>query len=355
VTTSHAAIPPDPAIVVDGVTKRYGRTTALDEVSLAVPAGSVFALLGHNGAGKTTLVRVLTTLVRPDSGTASVAGHDVVAQASEVRDSVALVGQHTAVDDYLTGRENLLLIARLLRMCKAERAQRIGATLGRFGLLDVADQPASTYSGGMRRRLDIAVTLLSDPAVIFLDEPTTGLDPVSRRDVWHLIEELAAAGTTIVTTTQYLEEADQLADSIGVVDQGHLIATGTPDDLKARLGGDSVRVQLRDIGRVRDAVDVLTTAVGSATAVDGATVELDVTNGASTLPNALRYLHDAGVDVTAAEVRRPALDDVFFALTGQRAGEPANVPSLPPVAQPAPVQAGSTTGHRRRPHARSHR
>jgi ABC-2 type transport system ATP-binding protein len=232
--------PPDPAISVERVTKRYGDLAALDDVSLHVPAGAVFALLGHNGAGKTTLVRILTTLIEPDSGTVTVAGRDVVRQAPLVRRSIGLVGQHTAVDDYLTGRENLELVARLLRIGKHERPDRVDGALARFGLVDAADAPASTYSGGMRRRLDIAVTLLTDPAVIFFDEPTTGLDPGSRREVWQLIEGLAAGGTTVVLTTQYLEEADHLADLVAVLDRGRIVATGAPAELKARVGGDTL-------------------------------------------------------------------------------------------------------------------
>ena len=306
-------------IVVEEVTKHYGRRKALDDVSLAVPQGSVLALLGPNGAGKTTLVRVLTTLIRPDRGRALVGGYDVVAEAAMVRRSIGLVGQHAAVDEYLTGRENLALVARLLRMGRAETRQQASAALETFGLTDVADAPAATYSGGLRRRLDIAVTLLAKPAVMFLDEPTTGLDPASRRDVWTLVERLVADGTTILLTTQYLEEADRLADTVAVIDHGRLIATGTPDELKARLGGDTVQIRLADAATPHEAAKTLhtTMAIDAVEHNDG-TIEMRVPEGAALLPEALRQLDSHGFAVTAAEVRRPVLDDVFLALTGER-------------------------------------
>jgi ABC-2 type transport system ATP-binding protein len=305
-------------IAVERVTKAYGRVIALDDVSLAVPRGSVLALLGPNGAGKTTLVRVLTTLIRPDRGRASVAGHDVVAEAGVVRRAIGLVGQHTAVDDYLTGRENLTLVARLLHYGKALTRWRVGATLDSFGLTDVADAPAATYSGGLRRRLDLAVTLLADPAVIFLDEPTTGLDPASRHELWTLIHRLVAGGTTVLLTTQYLDEADRLADSVAVIDRGRMIATGTPDDLKTRLGGDTLRIRLVDPTDLHAAATVL----GGSAVITGvephqATLELRVPDGTTALPDVLGHLGGHGFTVTAAEIRRPSLDDVFLALTGQ--------------------------------------
>jgi ABC-2 type transport system ATP-binding protein len=370
-----AAARPGPAarsaIVVDGVTKSYGARDALDDVSLEVPAGSVLALLGPNGAGKTTLVRVLTTLIRPDRGRALVNGHDVTARPADVRRAIGLVGQHAAVDEYLTGRENLMLVARLLRHRKGAARERVGRALDRFELGDVADAPAGTYSGGLRRRLDLAVTLLADPAVVFLDEPTTGLDPASRQGLWALVDRLVAGGTTVLLTTQYLEEADRLAGTVAVIDHGRLIATGAPDDLKARLGGDVVRIRLADPADVGPARAALGEAVarGSVAAIDPpgghgdlpgghgdlpgghgdlpgghgdlpgglgdrpgdmpggpgdrpgeAVVELRGPDGAALLPAALRALDARGLAVTAAEVRRPRLDDVFLALTGQRTG-----------------------------------
>jgi ABC-2 type transport system ATP-binding protein len=333
-------------IVVEEVTKRYGRRTALDDVSLAVPQGSVMALLGPNGAGKTTLVRVLTTLIRPDQGRALVGGYDVVAEAAAVRRSIGLVGQHAAVDEYLTGRENLALVAGLLRMGRAESRRQASAALETFGLTDVADAPAATYSGGLRRRLDIAVTLLAKPAVMFLDEPTTGLDPASRRDVWSLVERLVADGTTILLTTQYLEEADRLADTVTVIDHGRLTATGTPDDLKARLGGDAVQIRLAETARPHEAAKTLhTTMAIEAVGRDDGTIEVRGPKGAVLLPEALRQLDTHGFAVTAAEVRRPGLDDVFLALTGERA-------------RPAMEQPEEAHDARRRTHshgARSHR
>jgi ABC-2 type transport system ATP-binding protein len=319
-TPDRPAPPPTgTGIVVDQVTKHYGARTALDDVSLEVPQGSVLALLGPNGAGKTTLVRVLTTLIRPDRGRAMVGGYDVVAEADMVRRSIGLVGQHAAVDEYLTGRENLTLVARLLRMGSAEARRQTAAAIESFGLAEVADAPAATYSGGLRRRLDIAVTLLAQPAVMFLDEPTTGLDPASRRDVWRLVERLAAAGTTILLTTQYLEEADRLADTVAVIDHGRLIATGTPDALKARLGGDTVSIRLADPATPHDAAGALRAglAIDAVEHEDG-TVEVRADDGAALLPDALRLLDGRGLAVTAAEVQRPGLDDVFLALTGER-------------------------------------
>ena len=320
---------PTAAIAAEEITKRYGRRTALDGISLQVPPGSVLALLGPNGAGKTTLVRVLTTLIRPDRGRALVAGHDVVAEAATVRKLIGLVGQHAAVDEYLTGRENLTLVARLLRVDGTEAHERVRAALDRFALADVADAPAATYSGGLRRRLDLAVTLLADPAVIFLDEPTTGLDPASRRGLWALIDRLVADGTTVLLTTQYLEEADRLADSVAVIDRGRMIATGTPDQLKARLGGDTIRIRLADPADLLHATAALPRAI-TAVDPDHGTLELRAADGAAVLPGTLRQLDGRGLTVTAAEVRRPSLDDVFLALTGERASPHTNDPA--PVA-----------------------
>src|SRR5215207_4595198 len=339
-----AGSPAGPGVLVEGITKRYGARTALDDVSIDVPAGSVLALLGPNGAGKTTLVRVLTTLIRPDRGRAIVAGHDVVARPGEVRRSIGPVGQHAAVDEYLTGRENLTLVARLLRFDRTEAHERVRAALDRFALADVADAPAATYSGGLRRRLDLAVTLLADPAVIFLDEPTTGLDPASRRGLWALIDQLVADGTTVLLTTQYLEEADRLADSVAVIDRGRMIATGTPDQLKARLGGDTIRIRLADPADLLHATAALPATRAIAVDPDHGTLELRAADGAAVLPGTLRQLDGRGLTVTAAEVRRPSLDDVFLALTGEC--------TSPHTTDPAPVAPAGSRAHHQG--ARSH-
>jgi ABC-type multidrug transport system ATPase subunit len=274
-----------------------------------------------------------------------VAGHDVVTEAPLVRRAIGLVGQHTAVDDYLTGRENLTLVARLLRLRRGEARARAAEALATFGLAEVGDAPAATYSGGQRRRLDLAVTLLTRPAVVFLDEPTTGLDPAGRRDVWELVEQLVADGTTILLTTQYLEEADRLASTVAVIDKGRMIATGTADQLKSRLGGDTVHIRLADPARLPDAVEALVAiaAIGPINH-DHDSLDLRMPDGAAALPEILRQLDAHEVVVTAAEVRRPDLDDVFLALTGQVSGP-----------RPAP-DAHRAADHGRRGHAhqRSH-
>ena len=331
-------VPAGAGIVVDGITKRYGTRTALDDVSLEVPPGTVLGLLGPNGSGKTTLVRILTTLIRPDRGRALVAGHDVVADAARVRRAIGLVGQHTAVDDYLSGRENLTLVARLLRMGRAAADARAGEALDAFGLSDAADAPVAGYSGGMRRRLDIAATLLTQPEVVFLDEPTTGLDPASRREVWTLVERLTAGGTTVLLTTQYLEEADRLADGVAVIDQGRLIATGTPGRLKSRLLGDTIRIRLAEPARMHDAVETLRAVVpADGLDHDRESVDVRVPDGAAVLPDALRRLDGRGIAVTAAEIRRPDLDDVFLALTGH----------APAGDDPSPEARPRAHGHQR--------
>jgi ABC-2 type transport system ATP-binding protein len=330
----------EPAVLAEELTKSYGDRTALAGVSLEIPSGSVFALLGPNGAGKTTLIRILTTLIRPDGGRAFVAGYDVVGHAPAVRGAIGLLGQHAAVDEYLTGRENLTLVARLLRLERSEVSERIGAQLERFGLTEVADQPASTYSGGTRRRLDLAVTLLTNPAVVFLDEPTTGVDPASRRQLWDLIDDLAAGGTTIVLSTQYLDEADRVAHTVAVLDRGRIIETGTSDQLKARLEGDSLAIRIADPGEVGAGIGVLA-AMGEITAVDHEQgwLEVRVRDGAGLMPEALRRLDREGVVTTTAEVRRPGLDDVFLALTGHR---------------PTPGDNGDSAATRRTGHGHAH-
>jgi ABC-2 type transport system ATP-binding protein len=308
-----------PPVLTEGLTKRYGYRTALADVSLIAPEGSVLGLLGPNGAGKTTLIRILTTLIRPDAGRAVVAGHDLTTEPDAVRSAIGLVGQHEAVDAYLTGRENLTLVARLLRFGRSELAERVCSTLEKFGLVEVADQLAGTYSGGTRRRLDLAVTLLTSPKVVFLDEPTTGVDPANRRQLWELIDGLADGGTTIMLTTQYLDEVDRLADSVAVLDEGRVIETGTPDELKARLRGDSLHIEVADAGDVAVGAEVLA-GIGEITAVDRqqGSLEVQVQDGAGLLPDALRRLDRVGLVATAAEVRRPGLDDVLLALTGYR-------------------------------------
>jgi ABC-2 type transport system ATP-binding protein len=311
-----------PPVLTEALTKRYGDRTALADVSLSAPAGSVLALLGPNGAGKTTLIRILTTLIRPDAGRAVVAGHDVATEPDAVRRAIGLVGQHEAVDEYLTGRENLTLVGRLLRFGRSELTERVGSTLERFGLVEIADQLAGTYSGGTRRRLDLAVTLLTSPKVVFLDEPTTGVDPANRRQLWELIDDRAAEGTTIMLTTQYLDEADRLADTVAVLDGGEVIETGTPDELKARLQGDSLHIEVADSDDVAVGAEVLA-GIGEITAIDQqqGSLEVRVPNGAGLLPDALRRLDREGLVATAAEVRRPGLDDVLLALTGYRQPE----------------------------------
>jgi len=307
-------------VLAEALTKRYGDHTALADVSLRVPAGSVVGLLGPNGAGKTTLIRILTTLIRPDAGRAIVAGHDISKEPQAVRRAIGLVGQHEAVDEYLTGRENLTLVGRLLRMRGTELTERVDSTLDAFRLVAVADQLAGTYSGGTRRRLDLAVTMLTGPEVVFLDEPTTGVDPASRRQLWELIADLVAGGTTIMLTTQYLDEADRLADTVAVLDHGRVIETGTPDELKARLQGDSLHIEIEDPVALADGAEVLA-RMGEITAIDRqhGSLEVRVQNGAGVLPDALRRLDREGLVATAAEVRRPGLDDVLIALTGDRA------------------------------------
>jgi ABC-2 type transport system ATP-binding protein len=322
-----------PPVLAKALTKRYGDRTALAEVSLSAPAGSVLALLGPNGAGKTTLIRILTTLIPPDSGRAFVAGHDVATEPGAVRRAIGLVGQHAAIDEYLTGRENLTLVGRLLRFGRSELSERVGSTLETFGLVEVADQLAGSYSGGTRRRLDLAVTLLTSPKVVFLDEPTTGVDPANRRQLWELIDGLVAGGTTIMLTTQYLDEADRLADTVAVLDDGRIIEIGTPEELKARLQGDSLHIEIEDADRLAVGAALLS-RMGEITAVDQQQGSLDVRvqNGAGLLPDALRRLDREGLVATAAEVRRPGLDDVLLALTGYQPSpreESLDAPTIP--------------------------
>ncbi|WP_026874540.1 daunorubicin resistance protein DrrA family ABC transporter ATP-binding protein [Jiangella gansuensis] len=306
----------DHAIWADGLVKRFGETTALDGVSFGVRTGTVLGLLGPNGAGKTTAVRVLATLLPPDDGTATVGGFDVVRQAHQVRQLVGLTGQYAAVDEMLTGAENLLLIGRLLGMPRATAKQRARELLAEFDLTGAADRAAKTYSGGMRRRLDLAASLVGRPTMLFLDEPTTGLDPRARSELWTLIRQLVSGGVTVLLTTQYLDEADTLADEIVVIDRGRVIATGTPDELKAKTGSQTLAVKPEDETHLSLVVSVVGELTESTPEVAGARVTAPVTDPA-VLPAVVRRLDDAGVLVTELTLRGASLNEVFLSLTGR--------------------------------------
>jgi ABC-2 type transport system ATP-binding protein len=309
------------AIEAEGLVKVYGRTRALDGIDLQVGAGTILGMLGPNGAGKTTTVRVLTTLLRPDEGTARVAGFDVHAEAAQVRREIGLTGQYAALDESLTGRANLIMVGQLCRMSKKQAKQRAAELLDEFDLADAADRGVKTYSGGMRRRLDLAASLVARPSILFLDEPTTGLDPRSRVVTWDAVRALTATGTTVLLTTQHLDEADQLADLITVVDHGRVIAEGTSAQLKAKVGGERVLLTVAPESDMAAARDVLARIADGLPQVDPAarTVEAPVVGGARRMPEIVRELDAAGVLLDDLGIRRPSLDDVFLTLTGRAA------------------------------------
>ncbi|MBC6446814.1 ATP-binding cassette domain-containing protein [Actinokineospora xionganensis] len=311
------------AVHAEALVKTYGSTRALDGVDLEIRSGTVLGLLGPNGAGKTTTVRILTTLLKPDSGRAFVAGHDVLADPAAVRRSIGLSGQYAAVDENLTGYENLYMVGRLYGMSRSDSGARARALLDRFRLKDAAERPAKTYSGGMRRRLDLAGALVAEPTVVVLDEPTTGLDPRGRLDTWEVIGELVADGATVLLTTQYLEEADQLADNILVIDHGKVIAGGTPDQLKNGVGGERIEVVVGEAGEVEKARQILFSLGSGEPTVDDhqRRVSVKVDTGPKALVEALRRLDQEGISILDVALHRPTLDDVFLSLTGHAAEE----------------------------------
>ena len=310
-----------PAVETEGVAVAFGETKALDGVDLTVAPGTVQGLLGPNGAGKTTLVRVLATLLRPDAGSARVFGCDVVHDATRVRALIGLAGQFAAVDGTLTGRENLEMVGRLYRLRGAEAKSRATDALERLGLTDAGDRVVRGYSGGMRRRLDLGASLVGRPRLLILDEPTTGLDPQTRNDVWSFIRELVAGGTTVLLTTQYLDEADNLADHIVVIDHGKTIANGTPRELKARMGSDVLELHLADAATLEQTAEALRGIGSGEPSIDASDrrITLPVHQGASDLMSAVRRLDEQGIVPSDVSLRQPSLDDVFLALTGRGA------------------------------------
>ncbi len=310
----------DHAIWAEGLVKRFGDTTALDGVDLAITTGTVLGLLGPNGAGKTTAVRILATLIKPDGGIARVGGYDVVSDAHSVRRLIGLTGQYAAVDETLTGGENLLLIGRLLGISRTQAKQRARELLAQFDLADMANRAARTYSGGMRRRLDLAASLVGRPPILYLDEPTTGLDPRARSELWKLIRSLVAVGVTVLLTTQYLDEADELADEIVVVDQGRVIATGTPDELKAKIGAQTLAVRPQEASNLSLVMAVVGELAQAAPDVNGQLVTAQVSDPA-VLPAVVRRLDEVGVVVTELALRGSSLNEVFLSLTGRPAAQ----------------------------------
>jgi oleandomycin transport system ATP-binding protein len=308
------------AIRAEGLVKNFGKTQALAGADLAAQAGTVLGVLGPNGAGKTTAVRILTTLLLPDGGRAEVGGYDVVKDPHRVRQLIGLTGQYASVDDGLTGTNNLIMIGRLLGLNRAAARARAAELLARFDLSDAAARPVKTYSGGMRRRIDLAASLVGRPQVLFLDEPTTGLDPQARSDVWDMIRVLVADGVTVLLTTQYLDEADQLADDIVVIDHGRVIATGTPDELKAKVGGQVLEVVPADLARLGDVAAVLASWTGSEPvgAAEARQVIAQVPT-AAILPGIVRELDESGIELAEFSLRKSSLDEVFLTLTGHRA------------------------------------
>jgi daunorubicin resistance ABC transporter ATP-binding subunit len=327
----------DDAILVEKLAKRYGDVVALDGIDLRVPQGTVFGLLGPNGAGKTTAVRILATVLEPDGGRAEVLGHDVVRDADAVRRRIGLAGQYAAVDPNLTGRENLRLVGILGQLPRPQILPRADELLERFGLTDAANRPLKTYSGGMRRRLDIAASLVQRPPVLFLDEPTTGLDLTSRNELWIMIRELVDEGTTVLLTTQYLEEADRLAERIAVVDVGHVIANDTPQQLKAQLGSTVVEMDVRPESAAERAATMLRGQVPGRIEREGETIRITTDQGAHILIDLLRSLDGDGLSPDTLAVREPSMDDVFLALTGHKAEQTSDEDAADAK---APVAAG---------------
>nr|WP_236539629.1 ATP-binding cassette domain-containing protein [Spiractinospora alimapuensis] len=308
------------AIEVEGLVKRYGDTLALTGIDLVVPAGTVLGVLGPNGAGKTTAVRILATLLRPDEGTARVGGFDVRTHAHQVRQLIGVTGQYASVDEELTGHHNLTMVGRLLGLSRVEAKRRARELLTDFDLIDAGTRPVKTYSGGMRRRLDLAASLVNRPDIIFLDEPTTGLDPAKRSEMWTSIRDLVNDGSTVLLTTQYLEEADMLADEIVVFDRGTVVAGGTPSELKRRSGSQTLEIRLTDPARMPEVATLVAGVVGSEPVHDpgSALLSAPVVDGAA-MPAVVRRLDDAGIEVAELALRLPSLDDVFLALTGHTA------------------------------------